>query len=43
MSRLASLTEALLHAAKQAGAEAADAMALSGTSQSIDIRAGALE
>lgn len=43
MSRLASLTEALLSAAKQAGAEAADAMALSGTSQSIDIRAGALE
>ena len=43
MSRLASLTEALLFAAKQAGAEAADAMALSGTSQSIDIRAGALE
>ncbi|GLS88718.1 modulator protein [Cypionkella aquatica] len=43
MSRLAALTEALLHAAKQAGAEAADAMALSGTSQSIDIRAGALE
>ncbi|MDB5658656.1 MAG: modulator protein [Cypionkella sp.] len=43
MSRLSLLTEALLQAAKQAGAEAADAMALSGTSQSIDIRAGALE
>ena len=43
MSRLSSLTEALLDAAKKAGAEAADAMALSGTSQSIDIRAGALE
>ena len=41
MSRLASLTDALLSAAKQAGAEAADAMALSGSSQSIDIRAGA--
>ena len=43
MSRLSSLTDALLAAAKLAGAEAADAMALSGISQSIDIRAGALE
>ncbi len=43
MTRLASLTQALLDAAKAAGAEAADAMALSGISQSIDIRAGALE
>jgi PmbA protein len=41
--RLATLTQALLDAAKKAGAEAADAMALSGTSQSIDIRAGKLE
>lgn len=37
------LTEALIDAARRAGAEAADAMALDGTSQSIDIRAGALE
>ena len=37
------LTEALLDAARKAGAEAADAMALDGTSTSIDIRAGALE
>jgi PmbA protein len=40
---LASLTEALLAAAKRAGAEAADAIAVSGTSMSIDIRRGALE
>ena len=37
---LASLTEALLDAARRAGAESADAIAISGTSQSIDIRAG---
>ena len=37
------LTEALLDAARKAGAEAADAMALDGSSTSIDIRAGALE
>lgn len=37
------LTHALLDAARRAGAEAADAMALDGQSQSIDIRAGALE
>ena len=43
MTRLATLTQALLDAAKAAGAEQADAMALSGVSQSIDIRAGALE
>jgi PmbA protein len=43
MTRLASLTEALLAAAKAAGAQSADAMALSGISQSIDIRAGTLE
>ncbi len=41
--RLASLTEALLAAARRAGAEAADAIAVSGTSLSIDIRKGALE
>jgi len=37
------LTHALLDAARKAGAESADAMALDGTSTSIDIRAGALE
>ena len=40
---LAPLTEALLEAARRAGAEGADAMAIAGTSQSIDVRAGALE
>jgi PmbA protein len=40
---LQTLTERLLTAAKHAGAEAADAMALDGQSTSIDIRAGALE
>jgi len=38
-----SLTEALLQAAKRAGADAADAMAVQGQSQSIGVRAGALE
>ena len=37
------LTHALLDAARKAGAESADAMALDGSSTSIDIRAGALE
>jgi len=37
------LTHALLDAARKAGAENADAMALDGSSTSIDIRAGALE
>lgn len=37
------LTHALLDAARRAGAEAADAMAVDGRSTSIDIRAGALE
>ena len=37
------LTQALLDAARHAGAEAADAMAIDGRSTSIDIRAGALE
>lgn len=37
------LTSALLEAARRAGAEDADAMAVSGTSLSIDIRAGKLE
>ncbi|MBL4915775.1 TldD/PmbA family protein [Szabonella alba] len=37
------LTESLLRAARQAGADAADAMAVEGQSVSIDIRAGKLE
>ncbi len=41
--QLANLTGALLDAARAAGAQHADAMALSGTSLSIDIRKGALE
>ncbi len=40
---LAGLTDALLTAARGAGAEAADAMALSGAALSVDIRKGALE
>ncbi|MEQ3625524.1 MAG: TldD/PmbA family protein [Celeribacter sp.] len=40
---LETLTSALLDAARAAGAEAADAIAVEGTSQSIDVRAGALE
>jgi PmbA protein len=40
---LAALTDALLSAAKRAGAAAADAPAVAGRSQSIDIRAGRLE
>jgi PmbA protein len=40
---LAALTESLLAAATRAGAEAADALAVAGTSLSIDIRAGKLE
>ncbi len=40
---LAGLTDALLAAARSAGAEAADAMALSGAALSVDIRKGALE
>ena len=42
-AQLADLTDALLTAARLAGAEAADAMALSGTALSVDIRKGALE
>ncbi|MDP3962165.1 MAG: TldD/PmbA family protein [Pseudorhodobacter sp.] len=41
--RLQTLTEAMLSAARRAGAEAADALAVNGTSVSIDIRAGRLE
>lgn len=40
---LESLTQALLDAARRAGAGAADALAVEGRSQSIDIRAGRLE
>ena len=43
MTDLSSLTSALLDAAKAAGAESADAIATSGTSLSIEVRAGALE
>ncbi|QBF33807.1 TldD/PmbA family protein [Thalassococcus sp. S3] len=40
---LSDLTEALLDAAKKAGAENADALAVRGTSISVDVRGGALE
>ena len=40
---LDALTQSLLSAAKRAGADNADAMAVQGTSVSIDVRAGALE
>lgn len=40
---LSDLTEALLAAARKAGAEAADAIAVDGRAVSIDVRAGALE
>jgi PmbA protein len=40
---LSDLTFALLEAARKAGAEGADALAVSGTSLSIDIRRGALQ
>ena len=40
---LSSLTERLLTAAKTAGADASDAIALCDTSVSVDVRAGALE
>ncbi|MCA0041936.1 TldD/PmbA family protein [Celeribacter litoreus] len=40
---LAKLTEALLDAARKAGAEAADALAIDGTSVSINVRQGQLE
>jgi PmbA protein len=41
--RLADLSQALLDAARKAGAESADALAVSGTALSIEIRKGALE
>ncbi|WP_417525234.1 TldD/PmbA family protein [Marinovum sp.] len=40
---LSDLTQALLDAARKAGAEAADAIALRGTSVTVDVRGGALE
>jgi PmbA protein len=40
---LADLTARLLDAARKAGAEAADAVAVSGASTSIDLRKGKLE
>lgn len=40
---LETLTDALLQAAKRAGADAADAIAVEGIATAIDIRAGALE
>ena len=40
---LSKLTKSLLHAAKAAGADAADAMAIDATSVSVDVRGGALE
>jgi PmbA protein len=40
---LDALTDALLNAAKRAGADSADAMAVQGTSVSIDVRSGGLE
>lgn len=43
MTDLSRLTDALLAAAKRSGADQADALAVAGTSLSIDIRAGALE
>jgi len=42
-SDLSQFSERLLAAAKSAGADAADALAVRGTSLSIDVRAGALE
>ncbi len=43
MPNLSDLTEALLVEARKAGAQSADALAVNGYSQSIDIRRGALE
>ncbi len=41
--RLAPLTEALLRTAREAGADAADAVAVSGSALSVDVRGGKLE
>ncbi len=43
MTDLAQLTDALLHAARKAGAGAADALAVDGTSVSVDVLRGKLE
>ena len=43
MTDLSDLTQALLAAARAAGAEAADALAVEGTSVSVDVRDGRLE
>lgn len=43
MTDLSRLTDALLSAARRAGADQADALAMDGTALSIDIRAGKLE
>ncbi len=43
MTELSDLTDALLQAARRAGAEAADALAVDGTSVSIDVLKGKLE
>src|SRR6056297_2251897 len=43
MTDLANLTDALLTAAKKAGAESADAIATNGTSVTINVLNGALE
>ncbi|MEP1355603.1 MAG: TldD/PmbA family protein [Tateyamaria sp.] len=42
-SNLSSLTARLIEAAKSAGADASDAVAIQGTSVSVDVREGALE
>ncbi|WP_299618539.1 TldD/PmbA family protein [uncultured Tateyamaria sp.] len=42
-SDLSTLTQRLIAAARNAGADASDAMAVQGTSVSVDVRAGALE
>ena len=42
-SLLIDLTEQMLAAARQAGAEAADAIAVSGSAIGIDVRKGGLE
>jgi PmbA protein len=43
MTDLADLTRALIHAARKAGADSADAIGVEGVSVSVDIRNGALE
>ena len=43
MTDLAALTQQILDAARRAGADDADAIAVQGTSIAIDVRQGALE